>query len=95
MYIYIYIYIYIHMFTGFLSTDFVNQQTSPGGTTLGKMHPRMKAEGGEVKSHPVVSQLVWLKELDAHLQPLNKRLNKKIQKVGLGEPGQNHNKWGS
>lgn len=41
----------------------------------------MKAEGGEVKSHPVVSQLVWLKELDAHLQPLNKRLNKKIQKV--------------
>eukprot|EP00435_Cladocopium_sp_Y103_P063564 s1957_g25.t1 len=41
----------------------------------------MKAEGTEVKSHPVVSQLVWLKELDAHLQPLNKRLNKKIQKV--------------
>ena len=41
----------------------------------------MKAEGAEVRSHPVVSQLVWLKELDQHLQPLDKRLKKKIQKA--------------
>ena len=41
----------------------------------------MKAEGGDVRSHPVVSQLVWLRELEEHLQPLNKRLDKKMQKA--------------
>ncbi|CAK9004013.1 unnamed protein product [Durusdinium trenchii] len=41
----------------------------------------MKAEGSEVRSHPVVSQLVWLRELDDHLKPLNQRLNKKLLKA--------------
>ena len=68
------------MFTGFPPTGFVKEH--PRHPETGRAF-RMKAEGSEVKSHPVVSQLVWLKELDAHLQPLNKRLNKKLQRVGL------------
>ena len=41
----------------------------------------MKAEGGDVQNHPVVSQLVWLRQLDEHLKPLDQRLGKKLKKL--------------
>ena len=44
----------------------------------------LKAEGGDVRSHPVVSQLVWLRQLDQHLDPVNKRLRKKLHKAARG-----------
>lgn len=44
----------------------------------------LKAEGGDVRSHPVVSQLVWLRQLDQHLDPVNKRIKKKLHKAAKG-----------
>ncbi|CAJ1439478.1 unnamed protein product, partial [Effrenium voratum] len=41
----------------------------------------MKSEGGEVKSHPVVSQLVWLRQLDELIKPLDQRLKKSLHKA--------------
>lgn len=41
----------------------------------------LKAEGGSVRTHPVVSQLVWLKELHEKVAPLDKRLKPKLKKA--------------
>jgi len=41
----------------------------------------LKAEGGDVRAHPVVSQLVWLKELQENLDPLDKQLGLKLKRV--------------
>lgn len=41
----------------------------------------VRAEGGDVRAHPVVSQLVWLRELHEQLAPLDKRLGSKVAKA--------------
>lgn len=41
----------------------------------------LRAEGGAVRSHPVVPQLVWLRELHEQLAPLDKQLSPKIGKA--------------
>jgi len=50
----------------------------------------LRAEGVQVRSHPVVSQLVWLKELHENLAPLDSKLRvasrraaKAVRKAGL------------
>jgi len=47
----------------------------------------LRAEGGAVRSHPVISQLVWLRELHELLAPGLARAKKdwkKLRKLGLG-----------
>merc|ERR1719188_1717750 len=41
----------------------------------------IRAEGGAVRQHPVVSQLVWLKELHEKLAPLDERLGPRLRKA--------------
>jgi len=41
----------------------------------------LRAEGGDVRAHPVVPQLVWLRELHETLAPLDKRLRRKVSKT--------------
>jgi hypothetical protein len=41
----------------------------------------LRAEGGSVQAHPVVSQLVWLRELQERLEPMDKRLAPRLQKA--------------
>ena len=41
----------------------------------------MKAEGAEVRSHPVVSQLVWLRELDELMKSVDERVGVKLRKA--------------
>lgn len=38
----------------------------------------LRAEGGAVRAHPVVPQLVWLRELHEQLSPLDEKLGKKV-----------------
>jgi U3 small nucleolar RNA-associated protein 3 len=46
----------------------------------------LRAEGGAVKAHPVVPQLVWLRELHEQLAPLDEKLSKKVKKaVGVAK----------
>lgn len=40
----------------------------------------VRAEGGGVRAHPVVSQLVWLRELTEKLTPLDERLGPQLRK---------------
>merc|ERR1719362_90184 len=39
----------------------------------------VRAEGGAVRSHPVVTQLVWLRELHEQFAPLDKELAPRLQ----------------
>ena len=41
----------------------------------------MKAEGGDVRSHPVVSQLVWLRELGELMKSVDERVGTKLKKA--------------
>jgi len=41
----------------------------------------VRAEGGAVRSHPVVTQLVWLRELHEQFAPLDKELAPRLQKA--------------
>jgi len=41
----------------------------------------LRAEGGAVRAHPVVPQLVWLRELHEQLAPMDKKLGKKMRKA--------------
>jgi len=41
----------------------------------------LRAEGGSVQAHPVVSQLVWLRELHERLEPVDKSLAPHLQKA--------------
>eukprot|EP00445_Apocalathium_hangoei_P003416 CAMPEP_0203859604 /NCGR_PEP_ID=MMETSP0359-20131031/11944_1 /ASSEMBLY_ACC=CAM_ASM_000338 /TAXON_ID=268821 /ORGANISM="Scrippsiella Hangoei, Strain SHTV-5" /LENGTH=652 /DNA_ID=CAMNT_0050776551 /DNA_START=50 /DNA_END=2008 /DNA_ORIENTATION=+ len=41
----------------------------------------LRAEGGDVRTHPVVSQLVWLKELHDKAAPLDDRLRPSLRKA--------------
>jgi len=41
----------------------------------------LRSEGGAVRGHPVVPQLVWLRELNERLAPLDKRLGPKLRKT--------------
>ena len=41
----------------------------------------MKAEGADVRSHPVVSQLVWLRELDELMKSVDERVGVKLKKA--------------
>eukprot|EP00928_Gymnodinium_smaydae_P060360 TRINITY_DN43_c0_g1_i1.p1 TRINITY_DN43_c0_g1~~TRINITY_DN43_c0_g1_i1.p1 ORF type:complete len:633 (+),score=188.48 TRINITY_DN43_c0_g1_i1:105-2003(+) len=41
----------------------------------------LRAEGGEVRAHPVISQLVWLRELHEKLAPLDKQLGPRLKKA--------------
>eukprot|EP00929_Paragymnodinium_shiwhaense_P109454 TRINITY_DN75882_c0_g1_i1.p1 TRINITY_DN75882_c0_g1~~TRINITY_DN75882_c0_g1_i1.p1 ORF type:complete len:629 (-),score=200.80 TRINITY_DN75882_c0_g1_i1:170-2056(-) len=41
----------------------------------------LRAEGGSVRSHPVVSQLVWLRELHESIGTLDKKLSKDVKQA--------------
>jgi len=43
----------------------------------------LRAEGGAVRAHPVVPQLVWLRELHEQLAPMDKKLGKKMRRAVL------------
>jgi len=41
----------------------------------------LRAEGESVRAHPVIPQLVWLRELHEQISPLDETLSKKVQKA--------------
>lgn len=41
----------------------------------------LRAEGGAVRAHPVIPQLVWLRELHEQLSPLDEKLGSKVRKA--------------
>merc|ERR1712066_921775 len=41
----------------------------------------LRSEGEAVRAHPVVPQLVWLRELHEKLAPLDKKLSPKVRKA--------------
>eukprot|EP00933_Yihiella_yeosuensis_P024914 TRINITY_DN19311_c2_g1_i1.p1 TRINITY_DN19311_c2_g1~~TRINITY_DN19311_c2_g1_i1.p1 ORF type:complete len:635 (-),score=214.05 TRINITY_DN19311_c2_g1_i1:72-1976(-) len=43
----------------------------------------LRAEGSDIKAHPVVSQLVWLKELQENLGEVDSKLSKKLKKAAV------------